>query len=82
MSFVDFTALMSLSAIRYFCSESLISYTTYLFPCIMFYNFPVTVNEQIKKSEIVLFVFIHDAVKTYIYRFCVPNKCLLLTLLK
>ena len=48
----------------------------------MFYNFPVTVNEQIKKSEIVLFVFIHDAVKTYIYRFCVPNKCLLLTLLK
>jgi hypothetical protein len=48
----------------------------------MFYNIPVTVNEQIKKSEIFLFVFIYDVVKTYIYRFCVSNKCLLLTLLK
>jgi hypothetical protein len=48
----------------------------------MFYNIPVTVNEQIKKSDIFLFVFIHDDVKTYIYRFCVSNKCPLLTLLK
>ena len=32
----------------------------------MFYNIPVTVNEQIKKSEILLFVFIYDVVKTYI----------------
>jgi hypothetical protein len=47
----------------------------------MFYNIRVTVNEQIKKSEIFLFAFIYD-VKTYIYRFCVSNKCPLLTLLK
>lgn len=67
MCFVDITVLTSLSAIRYFYSDSLSSYTMLLFPCIMFYNIPVTVNEQIKKSEIFLFVFIYDVVKTYIY---------------